>query len=92
MKRRNQQRLSREEVRLDKEAGYIKRAQSYESRVVGLGSVAFFSTQTGDAWLLDPADGLALCLTRGGGRHDFNILETPLISKYRYRIDEENLR
>lgn len=78
MKRRKQQILSREEVSISKEADYIiKKAQSYDSRVVGLGSLVFFSTQTGDAWILDTVDRLALCLARDGERQNFRILETP---------------
>jgi len=78
MKRRKRQILSGEEVSVNKEADYIiKKAQSYDSRVVGLGSLVFFSTQTGDAWILDTVDRLALCLARDGERQNFSILETP---------------
>lgn len=78
MKRRKRQILSGEEVSISKEADYIiKKAQSYDSRVVGLGSLVFFSTQTGDAWILDTVDRLALCLARDGERQNFSILETP---------------
>lgn len=94
MKRRKQERLSREEVSINKEASYIiEKAQSYDSRVVGLGSFVFFSTQTGDAWILDPADRLALCLARDGERQDFSILETPTNFQVswdaQYRIEGE---
>ena len=78
MKRRKQQPLSRDKVSINKEADYIiKKAQVYDSRVVGLGGLVFFSTQTGDAWIMDPTDSLALCLARDGERQDFSILETP---------------
>ena len=70
--------LCREEVSVNKEADYIvKKAQALDSRVVRLGGLVFFSTQTGDAWVLDPADKLALCLARDGERQRFSILETP---------------
>ena len=77
MKRRKQQLLSREEVSINREADYIiQKAQVRDSCVVGLGRVVFFSTQTGDAWVLNSADSLALCLARDGERQDFSILET----------------
>jgi hypothetical protein len=55
----------------------IKRAQNYDSRIVTLGSLIFFSTDTGDAWILDPEDRLALCLARDGEKQSFHISETP---------------
>jgi hypothetical protein len=59
------------------EAKYIiQRAQEYHSRVVTLGSLVFFSTYTGDAWILDPEDGLALCLARDGDKESYDISET----------------
>lgn len=42
-----------------------------------LGPLLFFSTETGDAWVLDPADHLALCLARDGEPLPANIIETP---------------
>ena len=54
MKRRKERLLSREEVGINREADYIiKKAQVHDSRVVSLGGLVFFSTQTGDAWILD---------------------------------------
>ena len=35
-----------------------------------------FSSDTGDAWLLDWQDKSALCLARGGVKQEFNITET----------------
>jgi len=94
MKRRKQRLLSREEVSINREADYIiEKAQVHDSRVVGLGGLFFFSTQTGDAWLLDPADSLALCLARDGERQNFSILETPtsfqIAWQAQYHIDGE---
>jgi hypothetical protein len=37
----------------------------------------FFSTETGDAWVLDPEDNLALCLSRDGEEQDYTIYESP---------------
>jgi hypothetical protein len=54
----------------------IGRAAESDARVVTLGQLLFFSTETGDAWLLDPEDHLALCLARDGGRLPVQIVET----------------
>ena len=94
MKRRKQRRLNREEVSVNKEADYIiKKAQARDSRVVWLGGLVFFSTQTGDAWVLDPTDKLALCLARDGERQNFSMLETPtnfqIAWEAQYHIDGE---
>ena len=84
--------LSRKEISITREAIYIiNRAQSYNSRVVSLGSLIFFSTKTGDAWMLDCEDGLALCLAKGGDEQPFRIIETPekfaIEWNANYRID-----
>ena len=54
----------------------IRRAAESDARVVTLGQLVFFSTETGDAWLLDPEDHLALCLARDGSRLPVQIVET----------------
>ena len=41
-----------------------------------LGQLVFFSTATGDAWMLDPQDGLALKLAEAGNRNPAKIVET----------------
>jgi hypothetical protein len=70
--------LSREEFSITREAKYIiARAQEREARVVSVGNLVLFSTETGDAWMLDPEDGLALCLARDGDEQSFNIIDTP---------------
>jgi len=94
MKRRKQRLLSRDEVSINREADYIiNKAQVLDSHVVGLGGLVFFSTQTGDAWILDPGDSLALCLAQDGERQAFSILETPtnfqIAWEAQYIIDEE---
>ena len=69
--------LSQPQINITGEANYIiERAEAYDARIVGLGPLVFFSTATGDAWVLDPADNLALCLARDGERQPFNISET----------------
>lgn len=71
----------------------IKKAQAFDSRVVGLGGLIFFSTQTGDAWLLAPAESLALCIAWDGERQTFSILDTPtkfqIAWEAQYLIDGE---
>ena len=60
-----------------REVDYIvARATESDARVVTLGQLVFFSTQTGDAWLLDPEDRLALCLAKDGSRLPVKIVET----------------
>jgi hypothetical protein len=55
----------------------IRRAESRDPRVAAVGPLIFFSTDTGDAWMLDAEDGLALCLAQGGKKQLFTITETP---------------
>ena len=77
MTTRNKQRLSREQINIKREVDYIvRRAAEREARVVMLGPLLFFSTETGDAWLLDPSDHLALCLARDGDPRPVNITES----------------
>src|SRR6266581_3951177 len=60
-----------------REVDYIvARAAQFDSRVVTLGQLVFFSTASGDAWMLDPADGLALKLAEKGNRNPAKIVET----------------
>jgi len=54
----------------------VRRAAEGDARVVTLGPLVFFSTQTGDAWLLDPSDHLALCLARDGDPQPINLTES----------------
>ena len=44
--------------------------------MVTVGQLILFSTQTGDAWLLDKDDGLAAPLTRDGDSEPVHIEET----------------
>jgi hypothetical protein len=39
-------------------------AQAGQGRVVKLDQIVFFSTETGDAWMLDPENGCAVSLAR----------------------------
>lgn len=48
------------DFRLSDEVRYIqRRAAQYDSRIVTIGPLLLFSTETGDAWMLDPLDQLA---------------------------------
>ncbi|MFH0938773.1 MAG: hypothetical protein V1899_05790 [Planctomycetota bacterium] len=69
--------ISREQINISSEADYIvKRAQNHDGCAVALNDIVFFSTENGDAWMLDPQDQLALCLARDGIRQDYVIVET----------------
>ena len=75
--RTRRQVLSQEQTNVIDEAKYIiNRAQRHEARVVELGALVFFSTDTGDAWMLDPKDRVAICLARAGEEQPYRILET----------------
>jgi hypothetical protein len=52
------------------------RAADRDARIVTIGPLVLFSTQTGDAWLLDPADHLALPLARDGDPQPAQIEDT----------------
>jgi len=63
--------------RLADEVGYIqRRAAAHDGRIVTIGQLVLFSTETGDAWLLDPADRLAARLARDGESEPIHIEET----------------
>jgi hypothetical protein len=84
--------VSREQISITREVNYIiKRAQESDARIIRLGSLVLFSTSTGDAWLLDPEDNLALCLARDGERQSFTVTETAVSYgiewNANYRID-----
>jgi hypothetical protein len=65
------------DLRLADEVRYIQsRAADRDARIVTIGPLVLFSTQTGDAWLLDPADHLALPLTRDGDPQPAQIEDT----------------
>jgi hypothetical protein len=59
------------------EVRYIqRRAARHDERVVTIGPLVLFSTETGDAWLLDPSDALAARLARDGDPEPIHIEET----------------
>jgi hypothetical protein len=78
--------------RLADEVRYIqRRAAENDERIVTVGQLIFFSTTTGDAWLLDPSDQLAARLARDGDPEPIHIDETDTTFaigwKGHYRID-----
>ena len=68
-----------------------RRAADHDGRIVSIGQLILFSTDTGDAWLLDPADRLAARLARDGESEPIHIEETDTTFaidwKGRYRIE-----
>jgi hypothetical protein len=49
------------------EIDYVRsRATEHDGRLVSVGPLVLFSTETGDAWLLDPVDSLAARVARDG--------------------------
>jgi hypothetical protein len=70
-------RVAAEDFRLADEVRHIQRcAARHDGRIVTAGQLIFFSTQTGDAWLLDAEDGLAAPLARDGQPEPIHIEET----------------
>src|SRR5271157_5527098 len=68
-----------------------RRAANHDGRIVTIGQLILFSTDTGDAWLLDKADQLAARLARAGDPEPIYLEETDtsfaIEWKGRYRIE-----
>ena len=84
--------IDAKDLHLADEIRYIRRrAAEHDGRFVTVGSLALFSTDTGDAWLLDPEDHLAARLARDGAPEDLHFEETEtnfaIGWKGEYRID-----
>ena len=80
------------DFQLADEIRYIqRRAAERDGRWVTINSLALFSTDTGDAWLLDPEDHLAARLARDGDPEEVYLEETEtrfaIGWKGKYRID-----
>ena len=89
-------RVDGKSLRLADEVRYIqRRAADHDGRVVTVGQLVLFSTETGDAWLLDPADQLAARLARDGDPEPIHIEENDTTFaigwKDRYRIRRPRL-
>src|SRR5271165_222614 len=68
---------NRPRLRLADEIRYIqRRAAARDGRVVTVDQLVLFSTETGDAWLLDPSDYLAARLARDGDPESIALEET----------------
>ena len=53
--------------RLADEVRYIQqRAAAHDSRIVSIGQLVLFSSESGDAWMLDPSEHLAVRLASDG--------------------------
>jgi hypothetical protein len=79
---------------LAEEVEYIRtRAAEYDGRLVTVGPLVLFSTETGDAWLLDPADHLAARVARDGDPEHVHFEETDsnfaIGWKGNYRIEHD---
>ncbi|MCX6163044.1 MAG: hypothetical protein NTV87_17125 [Ignavibacteriae bacterium] len=62
---------------IKKEISYIiMRAQKRDSRIVRLNELILFSTITGDAWILDSEDKLAICLAKDGVKQVYKLIDT----------------
>ena len=84
--------LEGKSFRLADEVRYIQdKAFDHDSRVVRFGQLLLFSSDTGDAWLLDVGDQLAVRLARDGDPDPIHLEETDTTFaigwKGRYRID-----
>lgn len=65
------------DFRLAEEIDYIQgRAAERDGRLVTVGPLVLFSTETGDAWLLDPADRLAARVAQDGDPEELYFEET----------------
>ncbi len=72
-----QKRISGRDFLLAEEIDYIQtRAAQYDGRLVTAGPLVLFSTEGGDAWLLDPSDHLAARVARNGDPEDIHFEET----------------
>jgi hypothetical protein len=74
---RGQQLIAGEDFNLVDDVTYIQqRAAHHVGRIVSIGPVLLFSTETGDGWLLDPADHLAAPIAREGEALPLSIEDT----------------
>jgi hypothetical protein len=63
--------------RLADEVRYIqRRATEHDKRIVSIGQLALFSSESGDAWMLDPSEYLAVRLASDGHPEPMHIEDT----------------
>src|ERR1700682_3543777 len=76
-RRSSKQPIDGKDFCLADEIHYIqRRAAEHDGRFVTVASLVLFSSETGDAWLLDPADRLVARLARDGDPEDLYFEET----------------
>jgi hypothetical protein len=76
-RRKASQVIDGKDFRLAEEIRYIQdKAAEHDLRMVTIGQFILFSTETGDAWLLDVTDKLALRLARDGDPEPIHLKET----------------
>src|SRR5215467_14170945 len=85
-------RVDGKSFRLSDEVRYIqRRAAAHDERIVTIGPFVLFSTETGDAWLLDATDHLAVRVAREGDPEPVHIEDTETTFtvgwKGQYRIE-----
>ena len=69
--------LQGKDFRLSDEVRYIqRRAAQCDARIVTIGALLLFSTETGDAWMLEPSDQLAAPIARDGDALSVHIEDT----------------
>jgi hypothetical protein len=72
-----QREVEGKDIHLAEEVRYIqRRAADRGGRIVTIGPLLLFSTEDGDAWLLDPADQLAARIAQDGDPLPVHIEET----------------
>ena len=70
-------RIEGKDFRLSDEVRYIqRRAAQCDAPIVTIGPLLLFSTETGDAWMLDPSDQLATPIARDGDALSVHIGDT----------------
>ncbi|HED37558.1 MAG TPA: hypothetical protein ENI76_04835 [Ignavibacteria bacterium] len=84
----------KKELNIKEEIKYIiKCAINFETKIMSINELILFCTETGDAWLLDIADDLALDLARDRVKQEFSVIDMPyqfgVEWKYNYIIDNE---
>ena len=82
------------ELNIKDEIKYIiKCAKNFKTKIVSFKELILFCTETGDAWLLDTDENLALILAREGIKQEFSLIDTlyqfGVDWKYNYIIENE---
>lgn len=86
--------LHKDEISINKEIAYLLDCtMNGLSKVISLNKLILFSTDDGDAWMIDSEDKGALCLMRGFERQPFTAFDTEdhfyVKWELRYIIDGE---